>query len=557
MRSDDKSRGPAVDRLELLRNEFADRLPTARRAFEVFQSQPDRWDQLEELRDLFHKLAGVAGPSGAPLLGGLAKVAEEFIILLSSGKASVAPGTFRLLQSAVSAAEEFLLQKEPIPGRLVSRDSTGVTRVHKVLVVDDDPLSARLIEVCLGEAGFVTHYCKDSREAVTALDAELPDLILLDLMMPGQDGFETCRQIRAAATTDRIPIIFLTRVADLSEKVEALRSGGDDYITKPFEPLELVARVRAHIQRHASQREELIRDALTGAFSHRYFKQRYQQEIRRSEKGQTNFSVAMIDLDKFKQINDVHGHLAGDATLKAFVQQAGTALRSVDVLARYGGDEFAVLLPDTTGYQAAAAMDRLLGAVRALKVTPSPGKTVTTTVSVGVAERQAGDTPSGLLERADTALYKAKKEGRNRMVVAGAPTPKEARPAEPKENKRYSILIVDDSRLTREVLRLYLMSLDVTITDSENGVEALKKVKEDRPNLVLADLRMPLLDGVGLCKALKAEPSTASIPAIILTGHLEPEVYKQCIEAGAREVLSKPVEPVELLNVVNRHLERR
>lgn len=552
---------PPGDRLAELHKEVDAQLPTLRQCIGAFQADPSRRAALEPVREVFHRLGGVAAPCGAPLLGALAQLTEELVLLIASGKLEAGPEASRALLASLKGVEAFSRREvSPPPAPVAAAQPVAPeAEANKILIVDDDPLSARLIEICLGEAGFSTRYCKDSRDAIAALDSELPDLILLDLVMPDQDGFETCRQIRALASSDRIPIIFLTRVSNLGDKVEALRSGGDDYMTKPFEPVELVARVRAHMQRHAAQREQIIRDAVTGAHSHRYFKQRLNQELRRLERAPGSLSLAMVDVDHFKRANDEHGHAAGDAILKGVVREALSVLRRTDLLGRYGGDEFAVVLPATAAYQAASLLERVAQRIAGGSFGPEgSAEKLRATVSVGLSEWKPGITSSALIEQADRALYEAKRRGRNRVVVAEDRADAGAQEAAASGGAgQLSILLVDDSRLTRDILKLYLVSLGVVLTDAENGAEALERIRKERPNLVLADLRMPRLDGLGLLHALRAEPAISATPVIILTGHLEPGVYDSCLGAGAKEVLVKPVEPVDLLNVVNKHLDRR
>jgi diguanylate cyclase (GGDEF)-like protein len=560
----------------LFTQEFGPQVGGIRQSFEQFRSAPEKnWDALTNVRGFFHRIAGVARPLGMPMLGVLAANTEDLIVLLGSGKAQVNPTSLGMLASSLSAVESVLAQPSsaeaptglPQPTAAVSR-VPGAER-QKVFIVDDDPLSTRLIELSLHEAGFTTVTCKNGKETLGILEEERPDLILLDLLMPDQDGFETCRQIRATAQLDRIPIIFLTRINALEEKVQALRSGGDDYITKPFEPTELVARVSAHIQRYTAQRDQAIRDPLTGVFNPRYFRQAFNRAIRAAQQDKQPLCVAMIDVDRFKEVNDEYGHQAGDKVLTAVASRIGGTLRKSDLLARYGGDEFAAIFTKTAAYGVLSTLERLIVTVRQMKVPIGDNKMASVSLSIGLAGWTPGESAEDLHKRADAALYEAKERGRNRLVVAesrakrdSGVVPFERAPRPPTTTSTTTskgplrILLVDDSSLTRDVLKMYLMKLDVILSDANNGKEALAKVRSERPSLVLADLRMPEVDGLELSRTLRDDPSTAHIPVIILTAYLEPTDYERCMASGAKEVLTKPVEPLQLLNAINRHTSR-
>src|SRR5207245_632741 len=167
-----------------------------------------------------------------------------------------------------------------------------------------------------------------------------------------------CRQVRAHLTHRYMPIVFLSAADAIEERVKGLSVGGDDFMRKPFEPMELVARVRSHLQRVATLREMSIRDALTRAYNRRYFDERLRHEVVRSHRTGAKFSLAMFDIDHFKEVNDLYGHVAGDAVLVQTAQLLGSQFRGHDVLSRYGGEEFALILADTHLETAFATVQR-------------------------------------------------------------------------------------------------------------------------------------------------------------------------------------------------------
>jgi diguanylate cyclase (GGDEF)-like protein len=292
----------------------------------------------------------------------------------------------------------------------------------RILVVDDDPVGARLVDGVLRAAGFASSFCCDAEKAFEVIRSESPDLVILDVVMPQMDGFRLCQRVRAHPGLQLTPIIFLTRKGDLEQRVRGLQVGGNDYLAKPFEPRELVARVRSHLQRLFELREMAIRDGLTRCYNSKHFKMRLEQEMARAQRDHTHLSLGMLDIDTFKKINDSYGHPAGDAVLSHLASILTASMRSADVVARYGGDEFGFLLVDAAVPEATIIANRLRERVERhrfeLPAVRSELINVSCTVSVGVAAFQPNDTVHGLLQRADGALYEAKQSGRNRVWIS-------------------------------------------------------------------------------------------------------------------------------------------
>ena len=265
--------------------------------------------------------------------------------------------------------------------------------------------------------------CSDPERALEVVNNELPDLIILDVLMPNLDGFELCRRIRAHPALQFTPVIFVTRRGDLEERVRGLEVGGNDYIQKPFEPQELIARVRSHLLRLAALREIAIRDGLTRCYNHKYFKTRLVQEISRSKRYKAPLTVGMLDIDHFKEVNDRYGHIAGDSVLAHLSGVVVASVRSTDVVARYGGEEFGLLLVQSALEEAAIVTNRLRERVANQRfpfpegTSGAPDIEIPVTVSIGVAALLPDDDAETLLNRADAALYEAKAAGRNQVCV--------------------------------------------------------------------------------------------------------------------------------------------
>jgi two-component system, cell cycle response regulator len=245
--------------------------------------------------------------------------------------------------------------------------------------------------------------------------AQLPDLVLVDVTMPGLDGYEVCRAIQAASRVPP-PVIFLTAHDQATARVEGLDAGAVDYIVKPFAQAELVARVRAALRTKAVRDgfiEKATRDGLTGLFNRREIDVRAEGAVRLAQRYGRPLAALMADIDHFKRINDRHGHAAGDEVIREIARRVSAASRDSDIVGRYGGEEFVLILPETSESDARTAGDRLR---RVLYEHPVvfEGVGIPVTASVGAAMLRENMTTESLVAAADQALYRAKRHGRNR-----------------------------------------------------------------------------------------------------------------------------------------------
>lgn len=294
----------------------------------------------------------------------------------------------------------------------------------KILVADDTPSNIALLNLILGKEHEIL-CASNGPEAIAVAQAEHPELILLDALMPEMDGFETCTRLKDDPRTSDIPIIFITSLDEATDEARALELGAVDFISKPISPVAVQARVRSALDLKR-QRDLLGRlsftDGLTGIANRRRFDHVLDQEWKRGVRSRAPLSLCILDVDHFKRFNDAAGHLAGDDCLRRIATAAAGSLhRPGDLVARYGGEEFATVLPETDPDGALAVARRIQASVAALAIPhPSSGLSPVVTISIGVAtgipSPQGG--PALLVDAADRALYRAKDLGRNRIELA-------------------------------------------------------------------------------------------------------------------------------------------
>lgn len=296
-----------------------------------------------------------------------------------------------------------------------------------VLVADDSAVVRAVVRAQLTEHGFEVVEAADGDLALRAFEEWRPDVVLLDVEMPGLDGFHVLEAIKRDARAGDTPVVFLTARDGTADLVEALELGAHDYLRKPFEESELLARVRAahrvkrlqdELRDRGAQLDLISRkDPLTGLWNRRHLQEQLPGLESLSHRHGIPLSVLMVDIDHFKRINDREGHAAGDEVLRVVASRLQESVRTEDLLARWGGEEFLIVLP-MTGMPGAAETAERVRAVVAAQPVALGDRAIRVTVSVGCASLSKGEALNALMARADAGLYRAKGTGRNRVEVA-------------------------------------------------------------------------------------------------------------------------------------------
>ncbi len=300
-----------------------------------------------------------------------------------------------------------------------------------VLIIDDsEAVREKIIKTLESRDLFSRFYqAEDGLEGFKKLLASPVDIILCDLEMPRMDGFKFLGMLKGRPEVSDTPVIILTGNDDRELKIKGLEQGACDFITKPFDPEELVARMRVHLkikhlQDDLKRSNELLlelsnTDHLTGLFNRRFLMEALDKEVQRARRKDGQVALLLLDIDHFKRVNDTHGHLQGDVVLQKVALHIQKELRSYDTAARYGGEEFVAVLPDTSLKEAFNVADRIRLSVQGMRFAGSlSNEQVTVSLGVALFPSPCFDDIDGLLRAADEALYQAKERGRNRVIIS-------------------------------------------------------------------------------------------------------------------------------------------
>lgn len=313
----------------------------------------------------------------------------------------------------------------PISTAPVSRTVTGST----IVVADDDRIARDLLAGILRSHGFLVETVPDGQVAVERVARGGVDLVLLDILMPRLSGLEACRLLKGMTSDMFLPVVLVTVKTDTASRVEGLKIGADDYVCKPFDESELIARVEAmlrikklndHVVKARAKLEQLsVHDDLTGLYNYRYLHTRLSEEFKRAERYHDPLACIVIDIDHLQGMNEQSGRALGDGVIKAVAESVRRSVREVDVVARFGGDEFLVVLPSTHFAGSVIVAERIWREVSERAFMAELGKTLRATLSIGVALYPSRDirTKDALLRGADSALHQAKRDGGNRICV--------------------------------------------------------------------------------------------------------------------------------------------
>ena len=373
-------------------------------------------------RRLAHSLKGLAATLEAATLRDAARAVED---ALRTGDGAAAAALLPALEQALAPAlaATATLADNAAPPIAAPAPRTVPDDAATVLVVDDDATNVAVLgEILGGEHHIVT--ASGGAEALALIADAPPDLVLLDVMMAGMDGYEVCRRLKADPATAPIPVIFVTALGDSEAEAHGLELGAMDYVTKPVNPPAVRARVRNHIELKRA-RDQLARlatvDGLTGLANRRRFDEALAATHQRLARTGGTLSLLMLDVDHFKAFNDSYGHLAGDECLRRVGAAIGGAVtRATDLAARYGGEEFVAILPDTDQAGAVALAERVRLAISGQNIPharSSAADHVTASLGVVTVSCRPDEAATAVVALADEQLYAAKSTGRNKVLA--------------------------------------------------------------------------------------------------------------------------------------------
>ncbi|MFA5535961.1 MAG: response regulator [Bacillota bacterium] len=499
-------------------------------------------EDAQTILKFFHTINGTASTLGIDHLSIIGRRWELELKKILELKPNLDLATIKDIQEELSGIKEKLgcisKTKTVDMYNLLTKDYLNPSNKGKILLVDDDLTILKLLENALTIEGYDVYICDDSTTAFDLVAIIRPDVIMLDIMMPEIDGYQLLADIKGEPEYADVHVIFLSAVTGIDDKIKGMKAGADDYITKPFVIDEVLTRVETVLRRSSSYREKLLKDELTDAYSRYYFNLRIIEELDRFRRNGIVFSIAFVDIDHYKAVNDKYGHQVGDYVLKKLVSYLAGNIRRCDSLYRYGGEEFVILLPDTPELKAYAVVDRLrVGFAQELIKVGEIG--IRTTFSAGIAQVEGSDTTDEqLVCNADAAMYQAKKLGRNRVVVYD----------EGMLAKGYlkTLLLVDDEPAILDLLKDRLSRAGYNIVTAENGRKAIKLAEEFCPDVVILDLILPDIDGFEVCKQIKRNITNCTAKIIILSKRQEEDSIAEGLQLGADDYLTKPFSLVEL-----------
>ena len=424
----------------------------------------------------------------------------------------------------------------------------------RMLLVDDDEALVELTATVLRAHEFDVVTLSDPGQFWQTLEAVAPDLLLLDLEMPGFSGVELCEAVRADPRWTQLPVLFLTARSDAEAVRGVFAAGADDYMTKPVVEEELVQRIENRLERVRLLRDLADRDPLTGLANRRKASEELERLERLAKRYGQPLTVALLDIDHFKQVNDSYGHDSGDDVLRRLGRRLEREFRGEDVVGRWGGEEFVVGMYGMPGSIAVDRLNGLLGEWKREHFDDPRGGNFTTTFTAGIAELPgAAETVAAAQRLADEALYRGKAAGRGRVAIAGERGDAEI--------EQVDIAVVEDDTALVELLTHSLSTQGWSVRVLDDGPTAVGALASEPPllsaRLVLLDWDLPGLDGLAVLRRLRERGVLAHTRVVMLTARdSETEVLK-ALELGATDHVAKPFSVPVLLQKVRQVVATR
>ncbi|MDF2724663.1 MAG: Signal transduction diguanylate cyclase domain [Paenibacillus sp.] len=506
----------------------------------------------EELVRFFHSVKGTAGTVG---LLDLSETAGGLLAQLEDGdEQDWTPETLRsFVYPFLKISYEQQLALETVD---VSKQPAKAGIESLILIVDDDATMLMYLKEHLEQHGWMVIATTDPNKAIRYFHDMKPDCLIVDIQMPGKNGFEVMEVLKDKLQHHLIPSVMISIRGDKQTRLRSFRLGADDFLSKPIDTEELIARIERSLERRRLLDGLLLMDELTGAFNRKYLATVFERNVLELQRKSEPFSLSMIDLDHFKKVNDTYGHIVGDQVLSGFASFVKQRGRASDVLIRFGGEEFVLVLPGTRGAQAKEVIARLLDEF-AKQPFHSGATTFHVTFSAGAIEVADPEMPmQQVLNLADAALYKAKEAGRRRVELADSASCQIVTP-------KVKVAVVDDDAIIRSILSESIKEMlepDVAaeLTVFRDGIAFLESGWHTLagPRLVILDGMMPGMDGLEVLQKLRASPESEQVLVMMLTGRKSEQDIVRALQLGADDYLTKPFSMAELEARTKRLLQR-
>ncbi len=403
----------------------------------------------------------------------------------------------------------------------------------KVLVVDNDIRVLKLLEGALTLEGYRVYICTSGRKTMDMIQVIRPNIMILDITMPGLNSLNLLEELKTESEYEDTFILLSGRQDRMENIIKGIKLGADDYINKPYIIEDIITRVEMIMRKSKYYREKLLRDSLTEAFSKYYFNLRIAEEVERYRRYGNVFSIAFIDMDYYRLINEKHGHQVGDYVLKKLVEYIIKNIRKCDSIYRYDGEEFMIILPETCHTGAYKVIERLRQGFSAKPIDLNQDKKLHVSFSAGIKQiSDKGERVDDIINDVHKAMYWAKRHGRDKVVVYN----KEM------ENKNLdrTLLIVDDEHTISGLLRERISSIGYNVVTVPNGEIAVNLARQLNPDAILLDLPLPDIEGFEICRLIKANSKRENPKIIMVSKSKGGTNIAKGLECGVDDYVSQP-----------------
>ncbi|MDZ5473979.1 diguanylate cyclase [Bacillus sp. 31A1R] len=517
---------------------------------EWFEMNPSNEVDQEEVNRFLHSLKGT---SGTLQLGGLEQIASQLMLVAENREVSWKVEELRdFLYELIGLSYEYEHFHEIEEKPTINRDES----LPLIQVIDDDVSMLILLKDALEEQGWMVITNTEPTKATKNYFDMHPDCLIVDINLPTKSGFELLQELQSHNSKKFIPTIVISIENNRNSRIKAYQLGADDFIKKPIDIEEFIVRVNRHLRRKQLFDQSVLIDELTQVYNRKFLEDSFNRSTNELKRLNTYFTIAVLDLDFFKKVNDTYGHIAGDRVLASFAQFLNDSTRSSDTVFRYGGEEFIILFPRTRDYEAKEVLTRLIEKFSKIEFKEN-GQSFFVTFSAGVFMVLDGNIDlKSAIKTADQALYMAKENGRARVESANSLQ-------HGMKKKVLNVSVIDDDAIIRTMLMKILKSMEfdhieLDIEVFEDGLKYFESKRNDKKgqHFLILDGVMPVMDGIEVLQKVKQSKNANQYHILMLTGRKSDQDIASALKLGADDYVTKPFSITELQARINLLINR-